>query len=182
MPVLARQTGYLAPYAIDIVLALGILIGATVVIQWWAWIVGLGRFKPGQKGESQWSVARAAVELFVKIIDDFKHLLALVVMAVFLATLILVMAAGWPQPKATDSKNLLEGIQVVVASLGGLVGSIIGYYFGESAARRGSGPGSGMPGGGPQAPAPGAPAPGARGAAAPIERSAEPPDLRRTDG
>jgi hypothetical protein len=32
-------------------------------------------------------------------------------------------------------EDLADGLQAVMATLGGLVGSIVGYYFGESAAK-----------------------------------------------
>jgi hypothetical protein len=49
----------------------------------------------------------------------------------FAVTLFIVVYAGWE-----SFDTVKDGVQLVVASLGGLVGSIIGYYFGESAAER----------------------------------------------
>ncbi|MEQ1747609.1 MAG: hypothetical protein ABMA02_19430 [Saprospiraceae bacterium] len=34
-----------------------------------------------------------------------------------------------------DFEQKMDALQLVIASLGGLLGSIIGYYFGESAVR-----------------------------------------------
>ena len=67
---------------------------------------------------------------FVNLINDFKHLLALVIVIVFASLIIYSMTT-------TDIfKEKMEALQLVVASLGGLLGSIIGYYFGESAATK----------------------------------------------
>jgi len=116
----------------------------TAIAHWWMWMFGLGRFKPGRgdAGANNFSIGKPLVELLVKIIDDFRHLLALVILGIFLITLLLMLGAAW-----NDAANMKEALEVVVASLGGLVGSIVGYYFGESAARRagqaaGSGGGS----------------------------------------
>jgi len=37
---------------------------------------------------------------------------------------------------STNFEDKMEALQLVIASLGGLLGSIIGYYFGESAATK----------------------------------------------
>ncbi len=61
-----------------------------------------------------------------KIINQFRHLLALVVVLIFAIALIVAMCM------AHDITELSDTLQAVMATLGGLVGSIIGYYFGES--------------------------------------------------
>jgi membrane protein DedA with SNARE-associated domain len=72
-------------------------------------------------------------ELFVKIINDFRHLLALLIVVIF------ALVLGYGLIRAgKDLENITKVLQVVVSTLGGLIGSIIGYYFGESAGRRAS--------------------------------------------
>src|SRR5262245_8424708 len=105
-----------------------------LLVQWLAWIFGWGRFgrtQPERTSQLRFVIA----DLFVKIINDFRHLLALVIMVIFAATLAAVLL--WA-PHFTQVK---DGLQAVVAAMGGLVGSIIGYYFGESAAAKSKPPG-----------------------------------------
>lgn len=74
-------------------------------------------------------------DALTKIVNDFRHLLALMLVSIFALALVYVLYAS--------NKNIgqiKEGLQAVVATLGGLVGSIIGYYFGESSARASSPP------------------------------------------
>ncbi|MEE9552965.1 MAG: hypothetical protein V3W18_01610 [candidate division Zixibacteria bacterium] len=62
-------------------------------------------------------------------------MLALIIITIFAIALIFAMVHA-----TTTNKDLSDAIQGVVASLGGLIGSIIGYYFGESAASRAAAP------------------------------------------
>lgn len=96
-------------------------------IQWLAWIFSWGRFKVSSGSRKNDSIRFVIADLLVKIIDDFKHLLALVIMTIFAFALAFAMIKG---------PDMLKALQVVVASLGGLIGSIIGYYFGESSAKK----------------------------------------------
>jgi hypothetical protein len=75
---------------------------------------------------------------FTTIIDDFRNFLALVLMGIFVLAMVLML---WPSLASEEGTydNLKDGLQTVVACLGGLVGSIIGYYFGESAAAKAKG-------------------------------------------
>lgn len=98
-------------------------------IQWIAWVFQWGRFKIGKDGEPS-KLRFILGDLVVKIIDDFRHLLALIIVLIFIFTLGYVMA------RAGEYTNIKDALQTVVASLGGLIGTIIGYYFGESAARK----------------------------------------------
>jgi hypothetical protein len=102
------------------------LTGVALLTQWFAWIFGWGRFKGGKKSAAGSTVVVFG-DLMVKIIDDFRHLLALIVVLIFAVALGVAMFS-------TDGSvdELTKSMQVVVATLGGLVGSIIGYYFGES--------------------------------------------------
>ena len=114
----------------------GVLFGClfllVLLVQWLAWIFHLGRFKllADARREERTSQLRFVIaDFFVKVIDDFRHLLALVLLLIFMLTLGAVLV--W----APTFKDVKEGLQVVVAALGGLVGSMIGYYFGESAGK-----------------------------------------------
>lgn len=129
------------------------------LVQWFAWIFSWGRFKKaGAEARTGTGAGSATVSgqptiryMFsgglVKIVNDFRHLLALVIVLIFAVALLysLWQAASIPTfatnpadpsltipgtPSVID--NMKEALQAVVATLGGLVGSIIGYYFGES--------------------------------------------------
>lgn len=139
------------------------LAAVAFLVQWFAWIFGWGRFgkklsETGAEAESGTGTGSTTVSgqttirfmfsgALVKIINDFRHLLALVVVLIFAVALLysLWQAASIPTfatnpadpsltipgtPSVID--NMKEALQAVVATLGGLVGSIIGYYFGES--------------------------------------------------
>lgn len=116
--------------------AIGILLltlgGIALLVQWFSWIFRLGRYAspPGEDPTTRQSIRFLLAEILAKIINDFRHLLALIIVTIFAFVLIYVMLKA-----GSDFDNLKEGVQVVVAALGGLIGSIIGYYFGESAAR-----------------------------------------------
>lgn len=88
---------------------------------------GGSNMNPGGDGVSK-GIGQVIVDFFIKVIDDFRNLLALIIIAIFFIALFYVMVYSTP-----NFKEKMEAIQAVVASLGGLVGSIIGYYFGESA-------------------------------------------------
>ena len=98
--------------------------------QWVLWMFRWGRFAAQGKAQD----AGVFRELLTKIIYEFRHLLALVVVMLFAGTL---FAAMWPGIMKQDVAIMRDGLQAVAANLGGLIGSIIGYYFGESAANKG---------------------------------------------
>ena len=95
--------------------------------QWIAWTFSLGRFSRVTSTPSKQNLRYVFSEAAVKIINDFRHLLALVVVSIFGFALCYAMNV------APNMKEMKEALQAIVATLGGLVGSIIGYYFGESA-------------------------------------------------
>jgi hypothetical protein len=109
------------------------------LIQWLSWIFLKGRFKPRTgtgtgTGDGSQSIRFVFTDLLVKIINDFRHLLALLMVIIFAATLgFMLFRAG------TNMTDMADALQVVVATLGGLLGSILGYYFGESAVRKARG-------------------------------------------
>jgi Mn2+/Fe2+ NRAMP family transporter len=96
----------------------------------------MGRFgrtpAPSARAELRFIFSEAAV----KIINDFRHLLALIIVLIFAFalgySLIKAASAVTNATSPTMIDNMKEALQAVVATLGGLVGSIIGYYFGES--------------------------------------------------
>lgn len=114
-------------------LAVFVLLAGTLAlfVQWIAWIFNLGRFKARPPAERTVQLRFVFADFLVKIIDDFRHLLALVLLLIFAGTLAAVLNWG-----AKDFAQVKEGLQVVMATFGGLLGSIIGYYFGESSARK----------------------------------------------
>ena len=111
--------------------------GLMAVVQWLAWIFRFGRFRPAPNAgpspvrQTSNPLRYVAANFFVEIINDFRHFLALVVVTVFA----LALAVGmYPGLRNWSVEEIGKGVQAVAAALGGLIGSIIGYYFGESAA------------------------------------------------
>lgn len=110
-----------------------ILFAGLVLLQWLAWIFCFGRFNPRIAGPkvAASNLRFVFADLLVKIINDFRHLLALLMVLIFAAALgYVIFRAG------QNLEEISKALQVVVATLGGLIGSIIGYYFGESAAKK----------------------------------------------
>lgn len=71
-------------------------------------------------------------EAAVKIINEFRHLLALLVLVIFGFALSFSLIKAGSLTTGDLVMNMKGALEGVVATLGGLVGSIIGYYFGES--------------------------------------------------
>jgi len=113
------------------------LAAAVALVQWVCWIFSWGRFSPDKAVAMSGvlkSLRQVIGELFFNLVNDFRHLLALVIVLIF--TIVLsytVIRAG------DQMDDIAKGLQAVVATLGGLVGSLLGYYFGESAAKKASG-------------------------------------------
>ncbi len=145
------------------------LAAIVLLIQWLAWIFLQGRFKPkppepgtgtGTGDGSRRSDLRYVIaDFFVKLINDFRHLLALLLVVIFALTLVFMLSRAGSADKTKTMADMTDALQVVVATLGGLIGSILGYYFGESAVLKkrdeGDGGDSGTPpkqGGGPPSP------------------------------
>lgn len=135
---------FLQEYRAGIWVFLGILGAIALLVQWFAWIFAKGRFgvtKPPSNDRA--GLRYIFSDLTVKIINEFRHLLALIVVVIFAGALTYSLwKAG--SMAASDSTsvidNLKEALQAVVATLGGLVGSIIGYYFGESSVAKAAEP------------------------------------------
>jgi len=116
------------------------LAAIVLLIQWLAWIFQIGRFRIGRTGTGTGDGSRPSslrfvlADFLVKIINDFRHLLALLMIVIFASTLLFMLFRA-----GEDMADLTDALQVVVATLGGLLGSILGYYFGESAVRKARG-------------------------------------------
>ncbi|MBX3318097.1 MAG: hypothetical protein KF902_14670 [Phycisphaeraceae bacterium] len=184
-----------APRIILVILLGGVTI--LTIATWAMWLAGVGRFKPNAADATTTNGSRIGPWqwlqwFFTTIIDDFRNFLALVLMGIFLIAMVLMLWPSLAYPCGTYD-NLKDGLQTVVACLGGLVGSIIGYYFGESAAAKANTddgtttPGTPTqgplpPGAPPATPQSGAPAstasemPSAM-SAPPIKKAADPPSL-----
>ncbi len=122
-----------------------ILVGV-FVLQWLAWIFGYGRFKKpvgtvesnsasANQTTTQAPIRYVIANLFAKLVDDFRHLLALILVLMFAIVLVYSLYVA-----GTKVDDISKAMQAVTGSLSGIIGVIIGYYFGESAAKRGSDP------------------------------------------
>lgn len=155
-----------------IIIIVGVCFAVVLLIQWVAWLFKWGRFgsPPVQAATAPTQPLRFLIaNFFAEIINDFRHLLALIIISVFAIALFVGM---YPGLVTNNVETIADGVQAVAAALGGLIGSIIGYYFGESAATRNP------PGGGRAAPTGGSPVqrpPSAEGDAAPIVAAPLPP-------
>jgi hypothetical protein len=120
----------------SIILVCIVLVLIVVLMQWICWIFGWGRFSvsattpPPPRADLRGPLRHVIADLFVKVIDDFRHLLALLIVIVFAVSLFYSLAT---YGQGVD--NLSKALQAVTGSLGGIIGVILGYYFGESAAR-----------------------------------------------
>jgi hypothetical protein len=141
---MTRLFSFFQEYRVGILVFFLSLGGIAVLIQWFAWIFAKGRFGkiPTTSGGRGEGLRYLFSEATVKIINDFRHLLALIIVLIF------AVALGYALWKAASVEtnagsasvidNMKEALQAVVATLGGLVGSIIGYYFGESSVAKSS--------------------------------------------
>ncbi|WKN42497.1 hypothetical protein [Tunicatimonas pelagia] len=121
---------FLENHATGIYLIILCVFSLILAINWLAKIFSWGVYQEiNTERNAQSKLSYVISRFFVNIIDDFKHLLAIIIVIIFTALIIYSMTAG----DTFDDK--MEALQLVIASLGGLLGSIIGYYFGESAAR-----------------------------------------------
>lgn len=115
----------------------GILFFLTLLIQWTAWLFKWGRFGKSEAttdSDDRPSIRYMVAQFMIEIINDFRHLLASTLTLVFVVALLSVLFITWRNN--FDIEVFKDGLHAVVASLGGLIGSVIGYYFGESAAEK----------------------------------------------
>lgn len=104
-------------------------------LDWLAKIFAWGRYKNQDNNRNLGNIVFVFTQLLVKIITDFRHFLALILVLIFAISLGFAFHIAYNTEAATRIDNLIKVLQAVVATLGGLVGSIVGYYFGESAAK-----------------------------------------------
>lgn len=69
-------------------------------------------------------------DFLAKIITDFRHFLAVLLILIFGATLYKSVTY------VSSIDELSKALQAVMGTIGTLIGSIMGYYYGESAARK----------------------------------------------
>ena len=142
---MGRFFTFLQTYRSGILLLLLIFIVSVFLVQWLTWIFAKGRFKrgigPGSisgtgtgtgDGSSKARTTYVLTEAVVKIINEFRHLLALLVLVIFAFALAFSLIKAGSLSTGDAVANMKGAVEGVVATLGGLVGSIIGYYFGES--------------------------------------------------
>lgn len=122
---------FLEYHLVGIFLLVLILFSVILIVNWFAWIFAWGRFQGARSTENrQGGFFYLFADFIVKLINDFRHFLALVLVSIFASSLFYVIT------QAKDVGELQALIQTVMATLGTLVGSIVGYYFGESAVKR----------------------------------------------
>lgn len=137
---MTRFFTFLQTYRAGVLLFLLILIVSVFLIQWMVWIFARGRFRRGimagtgtGTGDGSGKTAGFVfADFVVKIINEFRHLLALLVLVIFAFALAFSLIKAGSLSTGDAVSNMKGAIEGVVATLGGLVGSIIGYYFGES--------------------------------------------------
>ncbi len=124
--------GFFEQHSTGVLLFLVVLFCLVLMIGWLARIFGIGQYSKrysaslGARERLGFVIAR----FFANIIDDFRHFLALMLVIIFTVLIIYSMAA------AGSFEEKMKALQLVIASIGTLLGSIIGYYFGESAANK----------------------------------------------
>ena len=124
---------FLSKHSSGIFILILIFFSAILILNWLAKIFQWGRYKAGKSTlkESD-NFGYIITQFFVNLISDFKHFLALVIVIIFTTLIIYSMTT-------TDVfAEKMDALKLIIASLGGLLGSIIGYYFGESAGRSSS--------------------------------------------
>jgi len=113
---------------IGIFVFLLIIFSAGLLLNWTCWIIGIGRYRKNLPSTSRdGNLMFVFANLMVKIINDFRHFLALILVIIFAVALCYALFIS--HGKADE---LTKSLQAVMSTLGGLVGSIVGYYFGES--------------------------------------------------
>ena len=120
--------GYLAANAAGIWVLIVVVFFGILAVQWLSWIFRWGRFGQEPPGKS---IRFILAELAANIINEFRNLLALVLVLLFGGVLAFGLVKG-----GKDAQGISAVLQAVASSLGGLIGAIIGYYFGESAGSR----------------------------------------------
>lgn len=101
-----------------------VLVSLVAAGQWIAWILGVGRFRE-RSARSGWFVQDFASTISA----DFRHILASALVVLFGVALFVGIAleGGYP-----------DAMQPVMNSFPGLLGAVLGFYFGEKQAREAS--------------------------------------------
>lgn len=121
---------FLSRHTNGILILVLLLLSFVMIINWLAMIFSFGRYKNQQLNEkNSGNLGYMVTQFFANLINDFKHFLALIIIVIFAGLIVYSMAA------TPEFEDKMEALQLVIASLGGLVGTVIGYYFGESAVR-----------------------------------------------
>ena len=133
-PVDATLT-FIGTQRIGLLVLVLLLFALGALLNWLLWMFGWGRYRGrvGTEAGTDSKIRFVLADFFVKIINDFRHLLALLIVVGFAIALVIAM---WPGMMKQDVTLIKEGLEGVAAALGGLLGSVIGYYFGESAASK----------------------------------------------
>lgn len=122
---------FLETHQVGILILIAILAAVVLLVQWLAWIFSVGRFGAKNPTPSDLSLRYIVSQFLVNVIDDFRHLLALIIVIIFALVLgYAIIQAG------NEFDKITAALQTVVATLGAIIGSILGYYFGESAATK----------------------------------------------
>ena len=118
-----------------------------IIANWFFRIFQLGRYKPidTKPGHRPVSAAREGFgflmgKLMSKVIYEFRHLLALLILLTFVGILIYSM-------KGESYEDKIDALKEVMSTLGVLVVSIVGYYFGESSVLKNNNGSEGSEGG-----------------------------------
>jgi hypothetical protein len=93
-----------------LLIVLGALAG---LLNWLLWMFRRGRFR-GTSPQTDQRLRVVLTDFFVKLIDDFRHLLALVIVLLFALALFLAMLPGVHSGNLNDIK---DDVQVVAASV-----------------------------------------------------------------
>ncbi len=126
---------FLEDHSTGIMIFILMLVSFVIIIRWLFQIFAIGKYSNKSKSdnEQETSITYILTRSLVNIVDDFRHFLALLIVILFI---VLIIVAMWgAKDGKNDFQNMMDAMQLVIASLGGLLGSIIGYYYGESAAR-----------------------------------------------
>src|SRR6266480_2012875 len=111
---------YIANHRSGILAGVLSLIAATAVLNWVLWMFGWGRFagrpSPSSSGKPQ-TIRYVLAEFFVQIVNDFRHFLALILVALFATMLLVVTLPSALKTNGPDLEAMKDGFQSVAAAL-----------------------------------------------------------------
>lgn len=124
--VLFKLMSFFADNITGIIMAIIVVLTLLYSINFLASIFGWGRYKDQPLKSSQvYGIIR---HLLVTIINDFRHLLALIITLIFAAVLVYMVVS--------EQGDKSDALQTVMATIGTLITAILGYYFGESSRKK----------------------------------------------